>query len=122
MEAPPTKTSKVDVLISKEISKVQISATANDKEQQQQQQNINQGSEKQQQQNQSETTPNPNTAANSSTSPSSSIEASDLPSGTIILNRYKLEKPLGKGSYGKVRLATDLKTNQQVFSLKFICF
>ena len=39
--------------------------------------------------------------------------------GSIVENDYRLEKTIGKGSYGKVKLATQLSTNEKV-ALKFI--
>ncbi|KAJ3331547.1 MAP/microtubule affinity-regulating kinase 3 [Blyttiomyces sp. JEL0837] len=39
--------------------------------------------------------------------------------GTLFLERYYIEKILGEGSYGKVKLATDLETNRRV-ALKVI--
>jgi serine/threonine protein kinase len=39
--------------------------------------------------------------------------------GSIVENDYRLEKTIGKGSYGKVKLATQLSTNEKL-ALKFI--
>lgn len=39
--------------------------------------------------------------------------------GSIVEEDYRLEKTIGKGSYGKVKLATQLSTNEKV-ALKFI--
>lgn len=39
--------------------------------------------------------------------------------GSIVEGDYRLEKTIGKGSYGKVKLATQLSTNEKV-ALKFI--
>jgi 5'-AMP-activated protein kinase catalytic alpha subunit len=42
-----------------------------------------------------------------------------MSNGTIISTRYRLERTIGKGSYGKVKLAVDLQTGQRV-AIKFI--
>lgn len=42
-----------------------------------------------------------------------------MANGSIVGDRYRLEKTIGKGSYGKVKLAVDLHTCQQV-AVKFI--
>lgn len=39
--------------------------------------------------------------------------------GSVVEEDYRLEKTIGKGSYGKVKLATNLSTNEKV-ALKFI--
>jgi serine/threonine protein kinase len=39
--------------------------------------------------------------------------------GSIVENDYRLEKTIGKGSYGKVKLATQISSNEKV-ALKFI--
>ena len=38
-------------------------------------------------------------------------EESEVP---VYLGHYRVEKTLGQGSYGKVKLATNTKTNQKV--------
>lgn len=38
-----------------------------------------------------------------------------LPIGSILLNRYRIEKDLGKGSYGRVKLAKDLRTRDDLY-------
>ena len=55
---------------------------------------------------------------------SSSLSLSSNPdarmsNGTVVANRYRLEKTIGKGSYGKVKMATDLSTGN-VVAVKFI--
>lgn len=42
-----------------------------------------------------------------------------MANGTVIADRYRLEKTIGKGSYGKVKLASDLSTGSRV-AVKFI--
>ena len=34
-----------------------------------------------------------------------------------IVKNYELKKVIGQGTYGKVRLGTNLKTNEQVFEI-----
>ncbi len=36
------------------------------------------------------------------------------PSEVQVVGNYKLEKTLGQGTYGKVKLATDTRTNEKV--------
>ncbi len=42
-----------------------------------------------------------------------------MSNGTVVAGRFRLEKTIGKGSYGKVKLATDLLDNTKV-AVKFI--
>lgn len=36
--------------------------------------------------------------------------------GLVIAGRYQLDKTIGQGTYGKVKLATDNQTNEKVYS------
>ena len=66
------------------------------------------------QRNQSPPPPHPN-----STSICSSIY-SNVPNGSVFANRYKVERSIGKGSYGKVKLAYDLHNHYSPVALKLI--
>lgn len=52
------------------------------------------------------------TATANSAEPSASSSTDDV--GALLLNRYRVEKQLGEGSYGKVKLATDMRTGDKV--------
>jgi serine/threonine protein kinase len=45
---------------------------------------------------------------------------SNVPNGSIFANRYKVERSIGKGSYGKVKLAYDLQNHYSPVALKLI--
>lgn len=64
---------------------------------------------------------NPLGAISSSTSAnvSSSNPDARMANGTVVADRYLLEKTIGKGSYGKVKLASDLSVGGRV-AIKFI--
>ena len=45
---------------------------------------------------------------------------SELTDRTMVLGCYLLEQTLGKGSYGMVKLATDVRTNTKVIVLQCV--
>lgn len=47
-------------------------------------------------------------------SPQTEATKDDQHSPQLVLNRYKIEKELGEGSYGKVKLAIDTRTGEKV--------
>ena len=46
-----------------------------------------------------------------------SAKAEDAaPAAPAVIGNYRLEKTIGQGTYGKVKLAVDLRTNEKVSS------
>lgn len=58
-------------------------------------------------------------SSSSSANASSSNPDARMANGTVVADRYLLEKTIGKGSYGKVKLASDLSVGGRV-AIKFI--
>ena len=42
--------------------------------------------------------------------------APGAPAAPAVIGNYRLEKTIGQGTYGKVKLAVDLRTNEKVSS------